>query len=128
MCSNGVSALTTPWSKSPRAIGCTFPCKVVTRASSIRAATRLVGACARADVPHPQRTKKAKKEEQNLTCLGIHIPSRRPARKSRIRADFRRLWSIGLPDRKPGTYLRGLNYLSLRDRRQLQSGRRKGRE
>src|ERR1700733_14829875 len=125
MCSNGVSALTTPWSKSPRAIGCTFPCKVVTCASSIRAATRLVGTCARADVPHPQRTRKAKREEQNLTCLGIHIPSRRPARKTHSVAEFRRLSSIGLPDRKPGTYSRGLNYLSLRDRKQLRSGRRK---
>src|ERR1700730_819761 len=126
MCSNGVSALTTPWSKSPRAIGCTFPCKVVTCASSIRAATRLVGTCARADVPHPQRTKKAKREEQDLTCLGIHIPSRRRAHKRRIRADLRRLWSIGFPDGKPGTFLRGLNYLSLRDRQHLRSGRRKG--
>src|SRR5580693_8604297 len=105
MCSSGVSAFTTPWSKSPRAIGCTFPSKVITFVSSIRAVTRLVGACARADVPHPQISKKTKREEQDLTCFGIHIPSRQPAHKTRGLAELRRLWSIGLPDRKPGTYL-----------------------
>ena len=107
MCSNGVSAFTVPWSKSPRAIGCTFPCKVVTCASSIRPATRLLGVCARADVPHPQISNKAKREKHNLTCFGIHILQDAAARKSAHSADFG-VSGLSACRGKPGNLFAGL--------------------